>query len=275
MKTTRWYEDRKQYVDPAGIPATWPRKRVPALVHVAGDGSTTKGWGRESFMDNYQSGKFKPPGYLRRFEHGRAFGFVMRAVPLFGVDIDPKNGGLQSAKILELPPTLAETSRSGEGFHLFYLEPKVKWDPKYGFESDQYSDSNGLLPGIDIRAVGIMYHYTTQRWNGLAPVKPPTGILKLMWEREKARQKSKALTELNRNMDPVDRAILADDLLGELRRAIPEGRRNTALYAWGCKADGVVKDWPQHLFLRGEQLGLPEAELVQIIQSVQRYGSSG
>ena len=73
----------------------------------------------------------------------------------------------------------------------------------------------------------------------------------------------------------MDKAILAEELLGELRRFIPEGRRNTFLYAWGCKADGIVKDWPLHLHYRGEQAGLTSSELVSIIQSVQKYGSSG
>jgi hypothetical protein len=273
INSAPWYEQKKQYVDDAPIPATWPTKRELALVHVAGDGATTKGWGRESFMDNYRAGKFEPTGYLRRFAHGRPFGFVMRAVPLFCVDIDPKHGGLQSARILALPPTLAETSRSGNGFHLFYKEPKATWDEKYGFES--LPDPNGLLPGIDIRSTGIVYHYPQQRWNDLAPAKPPPGILRLLAERKRMNEAAIARTAAYKDLDPVDRAMYADELLDELRKFVPEGRRNTVLYSWGCKADGVVKDWPLHLYLRGEQLGLEEYELTQLIRSVQKRGRSG
>jgi len=269
----RWYENREQYVDSTAFPAAWIRSDKFALVHVTGDGSTTSGWGREAFMENYRNGKFKPEGYLRRFAHGRAFGFVMRALPVFCIDIDPKHGGLQSAKILELPPTTAETSRSGEGYHLFYTKPHAEWDERYGFE--ELGDSNGILPGIDIRYVGIVYHYPQQRWNRLAVAHAPDGIIKLMAARKRSQEISKELSRAQKNLDPEERAILADELLEELQKAIPEGRRNNTLFAWGCKADGIVKDWPLHLHHRGEQAGLDSSELVQIIRSVQKYGSSG
>jgi len=269
----KWYEDKSQYTDSSALPypgKVWERL---SLVHVQSDGSTTKGWGRERFMDNYEGGKFIPRGYLRRFEHGRAFGFIMRALPLFCIDIDPKNGGLQSAKILELPVTLAETSRSGAGFHLFYREPRAKWDKRYGYES--LPDANGLLPGIDIRATGIVYHYPQQRWNDLSISKAPTGVIKLLEAKKRSLEIVKERTAAMKDLDPVEKAIFADELLTDLKQAIPEGRRNTVLYAWGCRASGIVKDWPLHLYHRGEQLGLESPELVQIIQSVQRYGSSG
>jgi len=269
----RWYENMEQYTNPAGLPLQFPAYWDLALVHVYDDSATTTGWGRESFMKNLVAGKFRPQGYLKRFGHGRAFGIVMRSVPLLCIDIDGKNGGFQAARVLELPPTLAETSKSGNGLHLFYQVPgEVNWHEKYGYE--EVPDVIGLLPGVDVKATGIVYHYPQQRWNGAEIAFAPTGVMRLLDSRKRTLELSKQRVQASKLLDPEERAILADELMDELQRPLPDGRRNTTLFAWGCKADGVVKDWPLHLHLRGEQARLSSSELVQIIKSVQSYRSS-
>jgi len=268
----RWYENMEQYTNPAGLPPAWGYRGNLALVHVQSSGATTSGWGRQDFVLNHGQGKFQPEKYLKRFGHGRAFGIVMRSVPLLCIDIDGKNGGFQAARVLELPPTLAETSKSGNGLHLFYRVAGADWDPNYAY--DEIPDVIGLLPGVDVKATGIVYHFPQQRWNGATIAYVPKGVMNLLSARKRTIEISKERVQASKLLDPEERAILADELMDELQRPLPDGRRNTTLFAWGCKADGVVKDWPLHLHLRGEQAGLSSSELVQIIKSVQSYRSS-
>jgi len=268
----KWYERTDQYQDPAGLPVEILEQPGLSLVHVNPDGTTTKGWGRASFLGNQERGKFRPAPYLQRFKHGRAFGVVMRALPLICTDIDGKNGGFQSARILDLPPTLAETSKSGNGVHLFY-SVDTEWDEHYGY--DHWSDVNGLIPGVDIKGTGIVYHFPQQRWNDLHIVPAPAGLLRLLESRKRTAELSRARSAAVRDLDPDDLAIFGDELLEELARPLPEGGRNNALFVWGRKADGIVKDWPLHLYRRGEQAGLGDSELVHLIKSVQSYRSGG
>ena len=61
-----------------------------------------------------------------------------------------------------LPPTLAETSKSGDGYHLFYLVDE-EWDDEKGY--GLLGDRIGIEQGVDIRATGCVYHHPQQRWN--------------------------------------------------------------------------------------------------------------
>lgn len=265
-----WYEDKQQYTSAEALPREILQEPHLSLVHANSDGTTTKGWGRENYMRNYRAGKFLPDKYLKRYEAGRAFGIIMRSVPLLSVDIDGKNGGFQSSRVLKLDHTKGETSKSGNGVHLFY-SVEDEWHRKYGF--DRVSDALGIVPGVDVRGTGIIYHYPQQRWNN-EPISPaPRGLLHLLEARRRTQDLAKEKTLRQRNLDEEERAILESELLELLKKPIPSGRRNNTLYAWGCKADGIVKNWPLHLHFRGEQVGLSSDELVQIINSVKKYGS--
>src|SRR5690606_23791437 len=69
-----------------------------ALVKAFKSGATGKGWGNEEFTHNYARSKFLPDPILRGFESGFFnFAFVMRSLRLVVIDIDGKNGGLESA----------------------------------------------------------------------------------------------------------------------------------------------------------------------------------
>ena len=85
--------------------------------------------GADGFMPRYLRGVFNSRRVVYGYERGKwAYAFVMRSMRLVCVDIDGKNGGLEHAKKLGLlPPTLAETSKSGDGYHLFYLVDE-EWD---------------------------------------------------------------------------------------------------------------------------------------------------
>ena len=269
-----WYEEKDQYniEDPLGERA-WPLSL--SLVHVyktkQGGVATTSGWGKKDFMENYLQGKFRPKAYLHRYQFGRAFGIIIRALPLVCVDIDGKNGGLETARVLHLPPTLAETSKSGNGFHLFYRTPGDTWSEEFGF--DQVADYTGIIPGVDIKGEGIVYHYPGQRWNNL-PIAPASqGLMRLIEARRENRERSRQVSQQLRSMDPEDRAIAADKLEERLARPFPEGTRNTGLYAWGMKAKGIVPQWEAKLAYRGQQLELEMSEILTIIDNVEKYGS--
>src|SRR5687768_13510194 len=107
-----------------------------ALVRAWPSGITDQGWGlqgadgKDGFMARYMRSEFNPRSVLYGYGKGKwAFAFVMRSMRLVCIDIDGKNGGIEHAKKLGmLPLTLAETSKSGDGYHLFYLVDE-EWNP--------------------------------------------------------------------------------------------------------------------------------------------------
>src|SRR5690606_30401280 len=97
--------------------------------------------------------------------------YVMRSVRLVAIDIDGKNGGLEHVtEIGALPLTMAERSKSGNGYHLFYETDDV-WDVDEGFA--QIPDQIGFVQGVDIRGTGCVYHFPAQRWNNRKVTKLP------------------------------------------------------------------------------------------------------
>lgn len=268
MTNKQWFEENDQYTidDPLGE-RQWAT--TLALVRVYSEGATTSGWGQRMFATNNADGRFKPQPILDDFAALDApFGIVMRSVPLVCVDIDGKNGGIPASRILSLPRTLAERSKSGNGYHLFYRVPDAVWDSKLGYA--EFADANGLLPGIDIRATGIVYHYPQQRWNQKEIALVPEGLRRLLTQR-----KEEQVRAAERRANPLtgdDLLLARDAALTRLAEAIPAGKRNSTLFAAGCTLMQLnVKDWSLHLQSRGEQLGLEPEEIRHIVENVKRY----
>jgi len=222
-------------------------------------------------MSLWAKERFKPERSLNRYyDQGLPFGIVMRSIPYLCCDIDGKNGGIQTSRILALPRTLAERSKSGNGFHIFYRIPESVWDPAVGYA--EFPDVNGLLPGIDIRATGIVYHYPTQWWNTeeIAPL--PMNLRKLLEQRVQTQRAIEARKEEVNSMDPVDLAMAQADVLDRLAGPIDKGRRNTALFAIGCELRRLqVQDWQDKLIVRGEEIGLSRTEVSVIVRHVIQY----
>lgn len=272
-----WYEtdtfDREdgmpeQLVSAPSGPLGW------AAVSVYADGKTTQGWGRD-FMANYLNGAFRSSGRRARFEsQHKPFAFVMRSAGVVCIDIDSHADGpdgMASAKKLKLPPTLAETSKSGGGRHLFYLTPMDVWDDADGF--GMFDDVIGLESGVDIRWVGCVYHYDTQRWNhrGLATV--PGNIIDALTARRESKQAAAAQrAQAAANPQGEDTIIIHDQLLNELAQPIPSGRRNNTLFAIGGKLrEAGVPDWDRKISERGDEIGLDSGEIDKIIANIERY----
>ena len=249
-----------------------------ALVKAYADGSTQKGWGlnppkgeKTGFMPRYMKGDFLPRRALHRYEHdNEPFAFVMRSARMIVIDIDGKNRGLEYVVELGiLPPTLCETSKSGNGYHLFYVTDEA-WDDETGFA--EVSDSIGIVQGVDIRNVGCIYHYPQQRWNSrkLAPV--PQGV----WQRlqEKLAQRQHAAAAIQNTLiqgDELEVMMMQDSLVDELAKPLKSGNRNSYLFAIGNKMRMAgVEKWDTKVYDRAIEVGLPAEEAERLVSNISK-----
>ena len=252
-----------------------------ALVRAWPDGRTDQGWGlnppkdsTEGFMPRYLKGDFNNRRVLYGYAKGHwAFAIVMRSVRMVCVDIDGKNGGLEHAKKLGmLPPTLAETSKSGDGYHLFYLVDE-EWDSEKGF--GLLSDRIGIEQGVDIRATGCVYHHPQQRWNYRSPVLLPDHLKELLLHRDqKVAATTARITTVLANNDDMEVLMMHDEMVSELAKPIPAGKRNQTLFAIGTQMHlAQVPGWDEKLANRATQVGLPADEIDKLVSNIQKYGA--
>lgn len=255
-----------------------------ALVRQWGSGKTDPGWGLlppkgsdEGFMPRYLRGEFNARRVLYGYEKDKwAFAFVMRSMQMLCIDIDGKNGGFEHAKKLgKLPVTLAETSKSGNGYHLFYLVrgPEHAWHPQTGFGS--LGDRIGIEQGVDIRAVGCVYHYPQQRWNNRAPANLPEHLKDMLLTREqKIHSTTTRIDSVLADADPMEVLMLHDEILSQLAKPVPTGKRNVTMFALGNQMrQAQVPDWEDKLRERSNDLGLDGPEIDQLVANIERYGS--
>jgi len=253
-----------------------------ALVRAWPSGQTDKGWGlnppegsSDGFMPRYNRGEFNPRRVLFGYERSKwAFAIVMRSVRAVCIDIDGKNGGLEHAKRLGmLPPTLAETSRSGNGYHLFY-QLEEEWDPVKGF--GLLADRIGIEQGVDIRATGCVYHHDTQRWNFREMAPLPEHLYEQLRHREqKIEQETLRITKVLETNDEMEVLMMHDALIDELAKPIPQGKRNVTLFAIGSKMKlANVPDWDEKLYARAGQVGLGSDETDKLIANIDKYGTA-
>jgi hypothetical protein len=250
-----------------------------ALVRAWKDGTTDPGWGliakegKPAFMERYTKGAFKMTPILFGFDQGRhAFAFVMRSMRVVCIDIDGKNGGLEFASQLgSLPPTLSETSKGGDGYHLFYATSEDEWDDTTGFS--MFADRIAIKQGVDIRATGCVYHYPQQRWNSRAIAELPDHLkLTLIQHRQKAAAQAAAIVATIEGQDSTEVLLMQDQLLVDLNKPIPAGRRNTTLFAIGQQMKlAAVPDWEKHLHARAVAVGLDVLEADKLVANVTRY----
>lgn len=283
-----WIDDDK-YTSSVPIPDDFRGRTGPnkmALLDVYGEGRTTAGWGllpkdgKPGFMQNYERGVFWPTPRIKGLQHReKPFAIVMRSVQMIAVDLDRGHeSGDDGVKTLErffggnVPPTLTETSKSGLGRHLFYLVPNDIWDPGIGF--GRYDDAISLLKGVDIRAVGCVYHYPTQRWNSRPVATIPPELEELLEIRRANKiAHHNALAAAAAAPDDEDSIIMHDNLLQELNKPITSGSRNNTLFGIGSKMhEAGVPDWETQVERRGIEVGLDATEVAKIISNIQNYG---
>jgi hypothetical protein len=253
-----------------------------ALVRAWPDGRTDKGWGlnppsgeTDGFMPRYMRGEFNDKRVLYGYNKGKwSFAFIMRSLRLVAIDIDGKNGGLDHAKRLGmLPPTMAETSKSGNGYHLFYLVDE-EWDDVRGY--GLLGDRIGIEQGVDFRATGCIYHHPQQRWNNRGPALLPDHLIELMQHREQKLAATAArITSVLATQDTTEVLMLHDEIISKLKRPIPAGKRNNTLFAIGSEmVQAQVPGWDDLLVERGLQIGLPGDELEKLVSNIKTYAIS-
>ena len=280
IPTQGWWET-DEYSNEALIPATLVNTELwgptgPALVKAYANGSTQVGWGLnppkdsdEGFIPRYRRGEFSLRRAFPGFEKGRhATAFVMRSARLIVIDIDGKNGGLQGVQRLgNLPYTVSETSKSGTGYHLWYQTPEA-WDDDLGFA--EVGDAIGIAPGVDIRNVGCVYHWQSQRWNSRFLAEVPANVWNQLREkRVKQEQAAAAISSTITTGDETEILIMQDALIEDLAKPIKPGQRNTTLFAIGNKMrQAGIPDWKDRIELRGLKLGLDVAEVEQLTANI-------
>lgn len=253
-----------------------------ALVKAWPDGRTDAGWGlqggmrngtqQDGFWPRYNRKEFLPRRVLYGFDKGKwAFAFVMRSVRLVCIDIDGKNGGLEHAKRLgALTPTLAETSKSGDGYHLFY-EVEDSWADGVGY--GLLGDRIGIEQGVDFRGTGCVYHYAQQRWNAREPAMLPGHLKESLLHREQKLSAQQArISSVLAGQDEVEVLMMQDEILRDLAKPIQPGKRNNTLFAIGNKMkQAEIDDWQQKLLDRAQAVGLGADEADKLVANIEKY----
>lgn len=281
-----WYEDPAQFVVERPLPEAIHARRGPhgvALVSVYPTGKTTPGWGLEprdgkpGFMENYRNAVFYArPRIVAAIRRGRPFAMVMRSVNLLAVDIDRHledggHDGFAGARALDLPPTLAQTSKSGAGRHLFYATDDT-WDDELGF--GRWDDAIGIAPGVDVRVVGCIYRHATQRWNQLGIAPAPDSVVSILETRKAKKialhqQLSAAAVAAP---DDEEALIMHDALLQELNKPIQPGKRNNSLFAIGSQMKQAnYPGWEDEIRRRAGEVGLDVDEADKIVSNITKY----
>jgi len=265
-----WFEPIEQYQDAAAIPRQLTYDKL-SLIRVYQSGKTQPGWGGESFVDNYVKNAFDPQRAVKFFDrYSMPFGIVMRSLPFICVDIDGKNGGVETARTLNLPPTFAERSKSGNGYHLFYRVPYTKWNPLRGY--DEFPDLIGLIPGVDIKGVGVVFHYVQQRWNELEVAELPVSLATLIGRARDVRRAARITKQGTQSLDAEELLIVHDQLIDDLKGKFEAGHRNQRLYAIGARMQAAgVPHWDTLVFDRGLEIGLEIGEIEELIRNIETY----
>lgn len=265
---TTWYDNETQFY---ALTPWWQLTAEAgpmgtAVVRIY-DEKTQPGWGRPRFMGNYMRGFFSSG----KIPEGKPYALVMRSLRLLCVDIDGKNDGYKKAAELNLPPTLAETSKSDNGHHLFYRYPDV-WDDTDGFAGQP--DRIGMWPGIDIKATGVVYHHLHQRWNNEAIVDLPADTLDLLVKRNQRDALLRVTPTQARDMDDEDLKFKRDMLLIELSKHRTDGR-DTSLWRIGASLLNLGVDevyMSEKILAAGLKWGVPEETITgKIIPNIISY----
>lgn len=277
-KTLNWWESDSFDIDEP-VPEELVELSGPsgiATVGVHEGGSTQPGWGQVEFMGRYKNNEFRSRSKEFAFRQtGKPFAIVMRSVAAICIDIDGKNNGFEGVKKLGLlPPTLAETSKSGNGLHLFYKSNDV-WEPSLGY--NMFPDFVNIAPGVDIRAIGCVYHYQQQRWNNRTAAELPAAVADMLNQKQQIKQAfaSTKVVASDEGVDEVDIAMHHAKLLEDLRAPIPAGNRNNTLFAIGSQMmQSEYPNWEDEVRKAALAAGLDAAEVYKLVGNITKYGDS-
>lgn len=252
-----------------------------AIVRAYNDGSTDRGWGLKAtekspgFMPLYMAGKFVPARTIPAYDRGAChFAFVMRSVNLVCIDIDGKNDGFTGVNRLgPLPETLAEVSKSGNGYHLFYHVPNDTWSETTGFSL--FADKIGIEQGVDFRSTGCVYHTASQRWNDRQVADlPPYLAQRLATVTQKISAGQDRIATILNTQEGHEILMLHTELIDDLAKPIPAGRRNNTLFAIGSKMkDAQLPGWDDLIEIRAKEIGLDAGETQKLVANIRAYSA--
>lgn len=250
----------EEYAGPNGI----------AVVKVYGE-KTQPGWGSERFMRNYVRNFFN----IDKIQAGDPYALVMRSLRLLVVDIDGKNDGYSEASKLDLPVTLAETSKSGNGHHLFYSYPD-EWDEHDGYAAQP--DRIGMWAGIDIKSSGVVYHHDHQLWNSEA-ISPISDEVWVQLTKRNSRDSQLRITPSQAaELTDEDLKFKRDVLLIELSQDRKDGR-DTSLWRIGASLLNLGVDeqyMAEKILAAGLKWGVPKDTITgKIIPNIISYAQRG
>ena len=281
-----WWET-DEYGTDLSIPPEFKNSAGPkgvATVKVYPNGATSSGWGLDPKKD--ERGKIIDPGFMVNYKRnhmshritdfqfdkdGKPFAFVMRSMPIVCIDIDGKNGGLEHVSRLGLlPRTLAETSKSGNGYHLFYSLQDT-WDEDKGFA--RLPDAIGIEQGVDFRGTGCVYHHASQQWNMRQLAELPDHLTSMLEARKITRAAAAVkLQTIIQTGDPMDILMEQDKLREALAKPIPAGKRNNTLFAIGQQMKNAgIQEWATLIVDRAKQINLDYEEIDKLIANIQKY----
>jgi len=269
---SEWFEDNSQYVNGEAVPDQLQYPHL-SLVSLYPNGKTQPVWGAASFVDNQKRGKFRSDVVINRFNKQQMpFGIVMRSLPMICVDVDGKNGGIQTAALLGLTNTFGERSKSQNGYHLYYSIPYTRWNPERGY--DEFPDIIGLIPGVDIKGTGVVFHYGNQLWNSQDVAIAPASLLELIGKVRDIKRQTRLTKSGVSDMDSDELVIIHDELRERLASKFEPGKRNTKLYAIGSQMQAAFYPaWDIALYDRGIEIGLEIEEITDIINNIEKYSS--
>lgn len=260
-----WWENKDAFDQEDAVLDRYSGPEGVATVKVFDSGKTQPGWGDADFMKNYKLGKMR-----QSVQRTQPFAYVMRSLDMIVVDVDARNDGYQSLKALNLPRTLAETSKSGEGLHLWFVTSE-EWDDQTGYSA--YSDRIGLMPGIDIRGVGCVFHYPQQRWNNEFPAFMPEHLANKLLVRQQMTHDPQVLSTMMQD-DPIEAKRLIQQILKTAEQPIKAGNRNQTLFAMSSQLFLLgYEDWEEVIRNLGYTSGLPDEEVEKIIGNAMKYAA--
>ena len=130
----------------------------------------------------------------------------------------------------------------------------------------------GIVTGVDVRGVGCVYHYPSQRWNHRKPAMIPFYLKQKLLQKVQQQRLQAANIQKVLELDKEEIAMMHAELIDELDKPIADGKRNNTLFAIGSKMkQAQVPNWDVLVGDRATQVGLDDDEIDKLISNISSY----
>jgi len=237
-------------------------KCFPATLHDGRKIPLIKGW-KESATTDPEAHKLWQELYRDRLKF-----FGIPTGPTNGLlvlDVDVKDGGLETIKTLQIPETLSQRTISG-GIHFIF---------KYPQDGRHYGNKVKFLPGLDVRGEGgwIAYYGFTDPNTPIADA--PGWLLEHIAQQARVEATGESI-----KVDPTIAEAIITQCLEKIREA-PEGESNNVLNVESFKvgqlvaSGSITREYAESaLFRAAKERGKPDYEARATITSGLNGGSS-